>query len=754
MSRRSSGPFLIALLIGLALAIVLCVVIYTVHSRNQQHQVAKPTTAPVLPAENAPTTAPTFRPIKPKPQYASTYMDVIRADFPAMPTTQPLAFPLELNQAARLTINDPIFLSKTSGDLWITRQDAPPIAQVLKALSDPATPDAQTHVLRERVEFVDWLTNQGGNPVPYLICKNAAGSFDLVSVDGRKPLPNRRDYRWDRAFPWEDRVVVPSRTGISVFEFRPELKESYRDLASGPATTAPSTLPSDEPEPQALPDGEGLLAWIPWEHNQPGSRGAVRFLNDKWINLGADQAWPEKIVHLVPLRDGTVFQFVAHDDGSISVETMSLEGASVDEAAIAKLVDKLSDPDPEERRKAVAELANFGPGAWPTLTRLSANQPPQTRLLLRQLLKDKTRPTLSGMTLLGQRQVQLAARLSDGGAVFYAPQGISLPSPDSEDDAAVTAPAWLSVRPGHYIEPLSAALVADLKPDDCHLDVVGDQWIANTDVRGPRLFYGNGFATLLRKDEREFSHVVGVDSRGRWLFRKPADSRETLVIDPHLPDPIPRLPVWNLTIAQTVGWDKDNWPVIQNGSSFALTETDWRPLAADEKFFTRADQIPPATMPAVTPASRPTTEPATTTPAGDPLLATADGTRYFGGLTDLIAIEPGGKRITWSLPATANGTGPATLIATKSGKLFLFNQTGRVLRISRTPAGDEPFSLDATFTRNIPNVPRPTRIWLDPAGRIDVVDGSRLSVFFPDGYIPRAISEKMLDQPGLDAEFQ
>jgi hypothetical protein len=141
-------------------------------------------------------------------------------------------------------------------------------------------------------------------------------------------------------------------------------------------------------------------------------------------------------------------------------------------------------------------------------------------------------------------------------------------------------------------------------------------------------------------------------------------------------------------------------------------------------------------------------------PAGEPLLVTADGTRYFGGLTDLIAIDSGGKRITWPLPPTATGAGPATLIAGKSGKLFLFNQSGRVLRISRTPAGAEPFTLDATFTRNIPSVAKPTRIWLDPAGRIDIVDGSRLSILFPDGYIPRAISEKMLDQPGLDAEFQ
>lgn len=755
MSRRFSGLHGIVLLIALALAVVLGIVLYTVYSRRPQTLSAWPTTAPVLPVNQSPTTFPTTRPTeKETPRYASSYMDIVRAEFPAMPTTQPLAFPLDLNQAARLVLKLPVFLSRSSGELWISSPDAPPIKQVLKDMTDPAAADTQAHVVRERVAFVDWLTNSGGTPIPYLVCKAADDSFELISTDGRKPLPNHRDYQWNRAFPWDDKVVVPTNTGISVFEFRPEVKESYRDLMSGPTTapaTAPSTLPSREPEPQALPDGQGLLAWVPWEHGRPGGRGAVRFLDGKWIELGPDQSWPEKIVHLVPLRDGTVFQFVARDDGAISVETMPLEGSSIDEAEITKLVEKLSDPDPDERRKAVSELSNFGPGAWPTLQKLSASQPPQAKMLLRQLLKDKTRPTLSGMTLLGDRLLQLAARLSDGGAVFYASQGVSLPSADSDSDSTITAPAWLSIRPGHYVELLPAALVADLKPDDCHLDVVGDQFIATTDVRGPRLFFGNGFATLLRRSEREFSHVLGIDSRGRWLFRKPGDRTQTLIIDPHLPDPVPRLPVWNLAIAQTVGWDKDNWPVIQNGAAYALTETDWRPLNVDEKFFSRPDQIPPPIIPATGPAATNPSDPLATE---KPLLVTPDGTRYNGGLTDLAMVDPSGKHTTWPLPPIANGVGPATLIADKSGKLFLFNQPGRVLRLTRTPTGPEPLKLDATFTHNIPSAAHPTRIWLDPAGRIDIADGSHLAILFPDGYIPRAISEKMVDQSDLDAESQ
>lgn len=719
-------------------------------------------------------------------------MDVVRADFPALPTTQPLAFPLELNQAARLVLKEPVFLSKGVGNLWIMRADAPPTQQVLKAAADPATADAQTHVLRDRVVFVQWVNTQAGNPMPYAVCAASDGGYEVVSAEERRPLPARRDYRWDRAFVWDDKVVVPTGTGASILQFRPELKEAYRDLIATPSSM-PSTAPGNpSPEPQALPDGQGLLAWVPWEHGGAGSRGAVRYLDGKWIELGPDQGWPQKIVHLVPLRDGTVFQFVLRDDGTIGIETMLLGGGSVDESAIAQLVEKLSDPDPDERRKAVAQLADFGPGAWPALTKLSAHQPPQAQMLLKGLLKDKNRPTLSGMTLLGDRALQLACRLTDGGVVFYAPQGISMP--DDNGDPVPTAPAWLSLRPGHFVELLPAALVMDLKPDDCHLDLVGDQWVATTDVRGPRLFFGNGFATLLKKDERDFSHMVGVDARGRWLFRRPTSSDrsrgpsdspllvpspgtpgegqgggspkehslpspssqpigETLIIDPHLPDVTPRLPAWNLAIAEVVGWDKDNWPVVQNGAAYALTDTEWRPLEKDEKFFHRPEDAPsPAAALPLGPTTASTSQPAA--PSEALILVTRNGTRYFGGRTDLTVIDQSGHRTDWPLPPTANGTGPVTLIATKDGKLFLFNQPGRVLRLARTPGAAQPFKVEATFTRNIPNTPHPTRIWLDPAGRIDIAYDTRLAILFPEGFLPRSISEKMVDQGGLDAESQ
>lgn len=788
MSHPGRPVIVILGLIIAALAVVSGVIAYAVHNRRIPAPVAtslpaNPTTQP-LPATTNPARAATKPPDAPK--FPLSYLDVICAAYPSLPTTQPIAVPLELGQAARFVLKDPIYLDRIRGGLWITRPDAAPIKQVLHDAADPDAGDGQSHVLRERVVFVHWMPTDSGAFLPYLVCADDRGRLEVVSASGRKPLPADRNFDWSRAFSWNEKVVAPSRSGISVFHFHAEISESYHDLSGGPGdatstrsaptATAPATAPAEPAAPQALEDAEdGLLAWIPWEHGMTGSRGAARYRDGKWTDLGPEQGWPEKIVELVPLRDGSMFQFVAHDNGSITVQTAAPAGEPVDAAAIEKLVEQLSDPDPDVRRKAFADLSNFGPGAWPTMAKLEPDQSPQGKLLLRQLLKDRNHPTLSGMTLLGDRSLQLAARLSDGGVVFYAARGVSIPRPDGDEDPDVTAPAWLSVRPGHYIELLPPALITDLKPEQAQLDVAGDQWIVNSDVRGPRLFYGNGFATMLRKAERQFSRIVGIDQRGRWLFRRPDDKAtsrpataasansnvETLVIDPHLPDPVPRLPVWQLAIADAVGWDKDNWPAVQNGTAYALTESDWRPLDKDEKIITKLETPSTTISPAASTSAAPSSTKPATVPVDPshidygseaPLLIAPDGTRYFGGLTDLRIVGPGGEQTTWPLPAIANGSGPAHLVQTKEGKLFLFNQPGRVLRIGRVTTGNGSYQLEATFTHDIPTVTNPTRIWLDPADRIDIAWGSRLAILFPQGYIPRAISEKMVEQTGLDAD--
>jgi len=724
MQPKNRTPLIIGGMLAVALAAVAIIVVAVIHHRNMSIpaddvSIANPPKTKPAALDTQPAIAFKRPDTNPADKFEATYMDVIRATATTMPTTQPLAVPLDLSQAARLLIADPIYLDKSRGDLWITRSQGRPIDQVLHDAVDPHAADPQSHILRERVLYVHWSPTDDGPWVPYVVYKTDSSSVQVASVGGRKRLPTDRDYRWNRAFSWGRDVVVPTPRGVSVMHFGPTITETYQPMTESPA------------EVQTLLDGEGLLAWATWKKGVDGSDGAARYLDGKWTLLDSTHGWPKQIAYLVPLRDGTVFQFVGEEQGAIALQSAVLADSTVDEAAVKQWVTMLGDVDQDNRRKAFTELSNFGPGAWPVLQRLLTKQSPQAQSLIRQLLKDKTHPTLSGMTLVGDRALKLVNLLSDGGAVLYAEQGVMLPG--SQDPEAITAPAWLSVRPGHYVELLPDTMLADLSPGTCGFQVVGDQWIVKTEDAPLKLFFGAGLAQLTRDSEKQFTQVIGIDQLGRWLLREPGKTEPTLVIDPHLPDPTPRLPVWQLAVASSIGWDKDNWPVIENGAKYALTESDWRSLGKDESF-TR--ELQPSTRPADTGV----------------LLKLPDGTKYVGGLTDLRVTRPNGSSFTWSLPDVANGQGPATLLRTHDGRLYLFNQPGRLLRIAETPDSSEPFKLEATFTRNIPNTSKLTRIWLDPAGRIDFAWDNRLAITFPEGYIPHDILDKIVDRTGLDVE--
>jgi hypothetical protein len=223
--------------------------------------------------------------------------------------------------------------------------------------------------------------------------------------------------------------------------------------------------------------------------------------------------------------------------------------------------------------------------------------------------------------------------------------------------------------------------------------------------------------------------------------------------------------VWIYTTAVTVGWDKDDWPVIKSGGAWALEEDGWRPLKSKEKLFTKPEEVPPVALARKqkAAASAPVSTPSATSPAttqaedlGPPLLVDHDGNRYYDGRNSLTVFERDGKRIDWPLPPAATGTGlggKLYLVRARDGLVFLFNRPGRVVRLRPTSEGDEPFAVDATFTRNIPTSDAITRIWLDPAGRIIMAYETRMAILFPAGYIPPALAklipagEADLDEP-------
>jgi hypothetical protein len=708
-----------------------------------------PSTAPASRPADAQTRESTSKPADDEPDRpTTTFVQVVRATYPKYTTTRPLDIPLrELSEAARITLKDPVYLGPSyRADLWITRNDGLGTADALKHATDPDE-YPQVHVLPERVRFVHWNPGEKNTWTPFLVSERPDGSLEVVSAARREPIAGDRKYDWARANSWDNRIVVPSERGVSIFRFEPAVAEDYRELI-------PGNVGGTHAKPQALLDYQGLVAWVPAENNMRGSRGAARYVDDKWVDLGPEQGWPEQILQLVPLRDGSVLQIVPNAEGSVRLTVVTLFNANVNEGAITSLVEQLSDPDSDRREAAFKELTQYGPGIFPVIEKLAADQPPEARARLRSLMRSQVSPTLGGMTLLGER-LQPVSRHNDGGVIFFAAGGVSIPRESSEPARRV--PAWLSVRPGRAAEVLDELFVNELQPGKCQILTAGNnEWVVTGDAPGPRRWVGNGFVPVLKKEEAEFGELVGIDRRGRWLFRKPekADG-ETLVLDPTLPDPTPRLPMWEYTTARAFGWDQDNWPTIRReGGDWSLHENGWRLL--DEKKNQRlTTEVPPLKWKATTRPATTTTR-STTSPADiideDAILVTDDGTRYYDGLKTLRILSPDGTITAWPLPAAATGSGTPTLLRTSNGILFLFNQPGRVLRIRPTPDESEPFTVEATFTRKIPSIEKPRRIWLDPAGRIVVADARRLVIFFPQGFIPPRIRDMMPLEKDEDAE--
>jgi hypothetical protein len=701
--------------------------------------------APPPPAAAAAVTAPTTTASTPAPPVRRSYLDVVRANYTEFPATQPLSNLLDLEQAAHLQFSEPLYLSPApQAELWITRPDAPPIQTVLHDAADPNA-DVDAHVIDRIVNFVDWMPGDSGDWKPYVVCRRDDGGYDIFWSGGQRILKRKYDYHWESAFAWNRLTVEPTTGGISIVDLTGATEEAHYEFAP-----APNALPV---VPQALTDLQGIVAWTSWDARVPGSGEAARFVDGKWSALTAHNGWPGKLVHVVPLLDGSALQLLGSQNKGVRLAVTTLEKVNVDEARISALVDQLNDTEETKRVDAYEQLTRYGPGIWPILEKLAPDQPPEAADRLAELLRDKTEPTLGGMKLLGGKSLTVADRLADGGVIFYAPDGVSIPNPGGE--AETQQPAWISVRPGEPIALLPEALTVDLTPETSRIWAIGDEWIVRSNVQGPRQFVGSGFVDLLRKDETAFDDLVGIDHRGRWVFREHTDNLPAkngaagkfLIIDPALPDPTPRLPGWTFTTADSVGWDKDGWPVVKRGAAFALMETDWRLMDPKEKILSGAeDAATEASNPSrtTTPATIPATRATSAKEELGPVILTApDGTRYYDGRTSLRAIDNAGQETTWSLPAAGNGKATPHLIRTADGRLYLLNQGGRILRVRPTPAKKAPFEIEATFTHDVPDTDNPSRVWLDPGGRIDIEWGNHLTVFFPKGYIPRQIAEKM-----------
>lgn len=650
--------------------------------------------SPVVAEHSAarPSTSPTSQPA---PTQRVGYLAIIRASNPFVTTDHLLDIPTAFDDAAHLRLRGPIYLDP-AGHLWITRPNAAPVSQLLKHWVDTGPT-----LLRESPVFAHWVIDASGAATPIVICRADGGAgYKIITANGTHKWTGPADCGWSRAFSFANHIVVPTATGAIVL-----------DVKAGGITEHPMTLPGLGPNanrPATMLDSRGVLVWSPWERGHSGSGGAMRFVDGKWVAVDAGA----HLVQMVPLLDGSVLVLQRDVPGHVTAAIEPLDSTDLNRAHLHHLIDELSDDDPEIRESANAELSRYGPELWPVLAQSIADQPPEAQLRMRRLLRGKIAPALGGMTLIDSRLLTVNRQV-DGTVIFYAPGGVEFlglgPTPIR------VIPAYLVLYPdGRFGRPLTADMVLDQSPDHFSLLSIGDDWYA-TGGGGIRRYLGGQWAPMLRPDESAFDQIVGVDAQGRWVFKSSGASGQYLIVDPMIVDPTPRLPVWSIKIDGKTGIDADGWPTISSGKNVWALKTDgWAAVAKNSA-------VPP--LP----------------PSGNDhaLLTMPDGTRFFGGTTALVIVAPSGKRATWKLSANAVGPGPVWLMRTGNGKLFLFNAPGRVVRISPTPKGSQPFAVDAVFTRDIPNATIYNRIWIDPAGRIDCTfNGNQLAVMFPSGHMP------------------
>ncbi len=394
---------------------------------------------------------------------------------------------------------------------------------------------------------------------------------------------------------------------------------------------------------------------------------------------------------------------------------------------------------------AYQRLIQFGPGIYPILEKLSPNAAPEAQARIREILEGKLATKLGGM-LVNDNLLTVAARLRDGGVVFLAPHGVTVPR--EGQDPKVISPDYLAVRPGRPVQELPAVAVDRLSKSGGTIAGWRDEWIVKSpDVGAARYLPPNQLQPLLRPAERNYSNFLAIDARGRWIFQDPA-SHATLILDPTVPDPTPRLAIWLIDAGNGAGWNKADWPVIQRGTAhWVINEQDWQALDPSDEmrtdFAKTSFPLAPATIPTSAPAAAPA---AVKTPQ---LLIDADGNRYFDGQTTLTMLTHAGKRFDWPLPDACAGSEdePAWLVSDDQGHLLLFNSIGRIARLRATPGAAEPFVLEAVFSEHIPDFHDTSRIWRDPAGRIAVAyEGSHMALIFPTGQVPPEIEDKILPQ--------
>ena len=256
----------------------------------------------------------------------------------------------------------------------------------------------------------------------------------------------------------------------------------------------------------------------------------------------------------------------------------------------------------------------------------------------------------------------------------------------------------------------------------------------------PRRLVGSLFEPLLLPSETRFTELVGIGTRHRWVFHDPTG--DTLLIDPLIADPTPKLPAWTITVDKgTAGWDDADYPAVSHGdpsASLRLEESEWRTVQAPDKLNTQL------LIPATSPSTHPTSQAAIGTTA-------VNHTRWHEIFRrqNFTHRSQSQRRKNHLAPSAHRGGILRTHPHPHQRRPAVPVQSTRPIapHPAHTHRRREPFKLEAVFTKDIPNSDHPHAHLAGPgAAESDFVsDDNVLTVTFPAGHIPNEISRMMLD---------
>ena len=634
-------------------------------------------------------------------------LDVLRLRDPDYPTTRPLDWPVEVADAARIETDLPLRIDSI-GRLWIAHPKGRTITELLK--SPPGNP---TRVADRLPLFAD-----GSN----VIAVADGGVVALMEADGTRPIAGAAaEWNWAAAATLGDDLLVPADTGVMRIDLEHLTTLPIAKLFDAPAN---DTLPRARNAVVIYSTGERAYAWAPFENDRGGSDRVMVFVADRTTPPAEVTGLVSRLIQLTPLADGTLLSIGTSEEETPVVAVRFTDALGLTRAdaptpdALRPVVERLSDLEPANREAAQRELEAMGPAIFPTLEGMHDELPVEAQLRVERVLGQRFAPTLAGITPAAG-PVLTVSRFATGGCALKLPLGGTV----FEDggDRLVT-PAYISVRPGRYVDRLSP-VISDALVGMAKLYAWGNEFVVSDPAIGPRRWVGASLQNLLSKPLRHYDELIGIDATGRWLLSDPALPGRTLVLDRNLPDTTPRLPAWTVEQLDATGWSAAGMPmVVRNQQTFVLDENGWRAPKPGEKIS----------------AVVPTPDTTARAPDGATFAMQNGRLRVLPKVARLATLPtaPTGER------AASQVKGRTPLMFFVAGRLFVQPEPGKLDRYRYTPGAPAPLTLEATFTRQIPASCR--RVWVDPCGRIVFATEFSLTITFPTGNVPPRLANQVL----------